>query len=174
MSSAEDSFAMLAFGLIWGLLLLPFWFVFFCKRLNQGWPNVLTHVPQRVLKSDRRTRPGAHVWNVLVIHLIRERNSVESGWKHALVLIESENVYFKTDDSGVFFLFWSFCSYGLMSITEKCKLREKLHSCGIWLGLTYGQIWPPGCYLPTPWWNVASVSSSHEFWNHYRRGFLYF
>lgn len=43
------------------------------SQLNQGWENFLTRRPQRVLTFDRRTRPGADVWSVMVIHLIRQK-----------------------------------------------------------------------------------------------------
>lgn len=50
-------------------------------------------------KFDRRTRPGSKTWSVLVIHLIREKNNVESGRKKPLfglkmiVFILKQNVF---------------------------------------------------------------------------------
>lgn len=59
-------------------------------ELNQGRSNFLTSGPQSVPKLDREARPAAQAWSVLGINHIRERNNMESGQKHALVLMENQ------------------------------------------------------------------------------------
>lgn len=50
--------------------------------LQQGWANSSTSGLQRVIEFDRRAKYGADAWNILVIHLLREGNNMESGQRN--------------------------------------------------------------------------------------------
>lgn len=83
-----------------------------------------------LLNFDRRAKTGA-TWSVLVIHYIKERNSMKSGLKPAFILIGINKYLWILDVLGFFpkLLTFSF----LVPKLEKCCIHVVLELLEIWM-----------------------------------------